>query len=326
LVHHVLARGAAASGSGLAATLILPADARAVEANGEDLTEARASRDADGLLRLRLAWTTRGVLDRELAICYRVPLRPLDGRWNLTSPAGETAGGTRARFLVAASPRLAYAADGMAGPLAAEGAPATFARELAGQPFYQIEGGDQVAVAIRRLSVVATADAVVGAADWSLRVEPDGALLAEGTLAIEHRGPQRVVIDTPDGMTLLACELAGTRAEPVDLGEGRLEFALPPAAGGKATVLACSFTGRSEPLDPVEGTLALALPRTRLFIRALTWRIELPAGYRAEVNGNLTREAKSSGEPPSTLRLCKNLCRDERPELRVFYQRADLAP
>jgi hypothetical protein len=91
-------------------------------------------------------------------------------------------------------------------------------------------------------------------------------------------------------------------------------------------VLACSFTGRTEPLDPVEGTLALSLPRTPLFIRALTWRVELPPGLRAEVHGNVTREPNPAADGPATLHLRKNLCRDEPPGVRVFYQRADLMP
>lgn len=320
LVYQVEARGSAAGGAGVEAELALPAGVRAVEAAGDDVADVQQTRDGDGAIRLRVRWATRGVLDRALAIHYRAPLRSLDERWELAAPAGPGAGGTRAQFLVGASPRLAYAADGLAGPLAAEAAPAALARALGGAAFYQLDGGGRVELGVRRLPVMATAEAVVAEAEWSQRVEPDGALLLEGTLAVEHAGPQRVVLDTPDGMALLTAAVAGRPVEPVDLGGGRFEFALPAAAdGGKPTVLACSFTGRVEPLAPVEGTLALALPRTPLFVRALMWRVELPAVYQSEVHGNVVREAGRSGDGPSVLRLRKNLCRDERPEVRVFY-------
>jgi hypothetical protein len=62
---------------------------------------------------------------------------------------------------------------------------------------------------------------------------------------------------------------------------------------------------------------------TPLFIRTLTWKIDLPSGYQAETAGNLVRAAVSA-DPPSRVTLSKNLCRAERPEINVFYQRADL--
>ncbi len=67
-------------------------------------------------------------------------------------------------------------------------------------------------------------------------------------------------------MTLLACDVAGQAAIPVNLGEGKLELTLP--AAGQKTRVSCSFTGRTAALDPVEGTVELALPKTPLFIRA----------------------------------------------------------
>ena len=328
LVYHVLAHASAPGGSGLDATLLLPPDARGVQVTGADLAASRPTRDADGAQRLRIEWASRAVLDRDVEIHYRVPLRPLDANWQLATPAGQTETPTRTRFLIAASHHLAYQADGLAGPFPSESAPATLARELAGRTCFHLEGTDRATLAVRRLPVVATADAVIENAAWSLRIEPDGAMLAEGTLLIEHRGPQRVRLDTPQGMSLLACHVDGSPVEPVDLGDGGIEIALPaPAEPAKGpTSLACSFTGRSEAIDPIEGTLALALPRTPLFIRALDWCVVLPQGYRAEIHGNLTREAGKPDSPASTLFLHKNLCRDEVPDVRVFYQRADLLP
>jgi len=107
----------------------------------------------------------------------------------------------------------------------------------------------------------------------------------------------------------------------VDLGEGKLKVALTPQ--GETSRLTCSFTRTGDALDPVEGTLKLSLPQTPLFIHSLLWNIDLPSGYQAETSGNLTRDSVS-GAPPSRISLRKNLCRDERPEIQVFYQRSDL--
>ena len=327
LDYRVAGHASAAGGSGTEATLVLPAEARGVEVGGDDLASQRVVRGADGVPRLHLGWSARGVLERDVAIRYRVPLRPLDETWELAAPAGEADEATRAVFAVVASPRLGYAADGLVGPLPPEALPAVFSGAPAAGAFYQLESGARAVLAVRRLPVVATAEAIAPEAAWVLRVEPDGALLAEGKLQVEHRGEQRVVLETPEGMALLTGQVGDRAFEPVDLGDGRLEFALPaPPAGGPPTVLACSFTGRTEPLDPVEGTLALSLPRTPLFIRALTWRVELPPGLRAEVHGNVTREPNPAADGPATLHLRKNLCRDEQPGVRVFYQRADLMP
>ena len=140
-------------------------------------------------------------------------------------------------------------------------------------------------------------------------------------MSLEHRGALGLTLEVPEGMTLLACDVGGQSATPVNLGEGKLELTLP--AAGQKTRVSCSFTGRTAALDPVDGTLELALPKTPLFIRALTWRIDLPRGYQAETHGNLFRAADAN-EPPSRLTLRKNLCRDERPATAVFYQRSDL--
>jgi hypothetical protein len=69
--------------------------------------------------------------------------------------------------------------------------------------------------------------------------------------------------------------------------------------------------------------LKLSLPQTPLFLHSLLWHIDLPPGYQAETHGNLTRIAATGGTP-SRISLRKNLCRDERPEVQVFYQRSDL--
>jgi hypothetical protein len=173
---------------------------------------------------------------------------------------------------------------------------------------------------VTSIPVAATAEGVVTTAEWSLKIEPDGAMLATGALNIDHKLSLEFVFDTPPGMKLLSCDVGGKAIPPVDLGQGVLKITLPAQDG--ISKLSCSFTGHSEALDPVEGTVRLSLPKVPLFIHSLLWRLDLPSGYQAETHGNLTRIASSDATTCITLE--KNLCRDERPEVHVFYQRSDL--
>ena len=319
--YQVLARASATGGSGIAATLALPADAREVKAAGEDLAGQKLVRGTDRSLALQIEWKTRGLLEREVVISYQLPRRPLDRLWKLQAPAGPDKDSTLTRFIIVGSPELTYSAEGLSGPFPPKGLPAGFMEKLGGVNCYQLEAAGPAELAVNPLPVVATAEATVSEAAWAVKLELDGAMMVEGTMNVEHRGMLGVTLDVPPGLALLSCQVGGQSAAPVNLGEGKIEVSLP--ASGEKTRISLSFTGRVAALDPVEGTLALALPKTPLFIRALTWKIELPRGYQAETHGNLLRTAEPN-EPPSRLTLRKNLCRDERPETNVFYQRSDL--
>jgi hypothetical protein len=321
LSYQVLACASATGGSGIAATLALPADAREVKAAGEDLAGQKLVRGTDRSLALQIEWKTRGLLEREVVVFYQLPRRPLDRIWKLHAPSGPGKDSTLTRFIIAGSPELTYTADGLAGPFPPKGLPAGFIEKLAGVNCYQLEAAGPAELAVNPLPVVATAEATVSEAAWSAKLEPDGAMLVEGMMTVEHGGMLGVTLDVPPGLTLLACQVGGQSVTPVNLGEGKIEISLP--AGGGKTRVSCAFTGRVAALDPVEGTLALVLPKSPLFIRSLIWKIELPRGYQAETHGNLLRTAEPN-EPPSRLTLRKNLCRDERPETNVFYQRSDL--
>ncbi|MCF7674472.1 MAG: hypothetical protein K9N23_12910 [Akkermansiaceae bacterium] len=319
LHYQILAHATAESGSGVAATLPLPADARDIAVTGDDLVSQVKTRGENRTLGLSLAWKTRGILDRQLLISYHLPLRPLDRTWHLQAPGGE---GTLTRFIVATSPLLAYSAPGLSAPLAPEGLPAALAAVAKGSLCQYLEGPATADLQVTPMPVAATAEGVATEALWSLKIEPDGAMLASGAMTIQHKGLLDFVFDTPEGMKLLSCEVNGRPASPIDLGEGKLKLTLPP--DGEKSKIECSFTGSITPLDPVEGTMKLSLPKVELFIHSLQWMLDLPAGYQAETQGNLTRSATPTGKPSSQIHLQKNLCRDERPEVHVFYQRTDL--
>ena len=322
LLYQVSATASAAGGSGIEATLPMPADAREIEVSGEDLASHSITPGHGRQRGLSLTWKTRGLLDRQVVIRYRMPLRPLDESWTLEAPGAE---GTRTRFIIAAAPLLKYSAEGLSDALTADGLPSALGKLLNGGNCHHLEAGTRAVLEVTRMPVAATADGVISRAEWSHKVEPDGAMLVTGLMAIDHHGPIRFPIDTPEGMTLLSCEVAGQPLSPVDLGGGMLGIPLPPQDG--TTTVACTFTagGGETGLDPVEGVLALSLPQTPFFIHSLSWTIQLPAGYQAETHGNLTRLPATHKQGVPLITLAKNLCRDERPAVRVFYQRGDLA-
>jgi len=319
LIYQLVCRAAAPAGSGVAAMLPLPPDAREIAVTGDDLLSHSIMRGEDRSLALALAWGTRGVLDRRLQLSYRMPLGPLDRTWRLQAPGG---GDTRTRFIIATHPLLDFAAPKLSPPCQPQGLPADLTKALAGSPCHLLEAAINADLTVTPVPVAATAEGVVTKAEWSLKIEPDGAMLATGMLGIDHQGPFDLTLDTPEGMKLLSCEMGGKPVSPVDLGEARLKLSLP--ANSETTGVKITFTGRVTALDPVAGTLRLALPQTPVFIHSLTWSLELPGGYQAETHGNLKRSPQVAATPASRILLTKNLCRDERPEIQVFYQRADL--
>ncbi|MEI6653372.1 MAG: hypothetical protein WCP45_01275 [Verrucomicrobiota bacterium] len=322
IAYHVMARASATNGSGVAAQLTLPQDAREVTVTGRDLAGHKVLRGEDRALNLTLEWKTRGVLERDVELSYQLPRRPLDRKWTLQAPGGPLADATRTRFVIASSATLAYAAENLTGPFEPEGLPDFLKSLLKGESCFHLEAAESAALTVNPLPLVATADGSMPTAQWSVTIEPDGAMLVKGTLTVEHRKRMVVALDTPAGLTLLSCQVGDHAVAPVNLGEGRLEVTLPGTGG--ATKIECVFTGRTDALDPVDVTLTLALPQTPLSINALVWGINLPAEYIAETNGNLTRTPNPKDAVPSQITLRKNLCRDERPEIHVFYRRAGL--
>lgn len=315
----VMARASATGGSGVEAVIPLPADAQEISVSGDDLLSFQKIRGENRELRIALQWKTRGILERQLKLAYQLPLRPLDHTWKLEAPGGE---GARTRFMVCNTPSLEYSGDALSEPMMPPGLPGVLSDWLKGRTYQQVEAASTAVLQIKQLPVAATAEGIVNVAEWLLKIEPDGAMLVKGALEIQHTSPFGFVFEVPQGLNLLSCEVGKQPVSPVDLGAGLLKVALP--AGGGETRLSCSFTGSGAALDPVEGTLQLALPKVPLFVHSLLWRLELPSGYQAEVHGNLKRVLGASGDSACRITLQKNLCRDERPETQVFYQRSDL--
>lgn len=318
LIYHIVARASASDGSGLDASLPIPPDAQSITASGKDLESHRVLRGENRATSLNLKWITRDVLDREVLISYRMPFRPLDRTWKLQAPGDDT---SRTRFMIASSPVHDYSAEGLGPRIQADGLPLILADTLAGLSYQSIEANHRAELNVNPVPIIATDMGTVKFAEWSMTLEADGALLTTGKLNIEHDAPMEFHFAIPEEMKLLSCELNGEAVAVVDLGDGKLKVSLPRRDG--ASTLTCKLTQTAKAFDPVEGTLRLSLPSTPSFIHSMFWEIQLPSGYEAETYGNLTRVPSRTNQT-NQLSLRKNLCRDERPDIQVFYQRSDL--
>jgi hypothetical protein len=103
-----------------------------------------------------------------------------------------------------------------------------------------------------------------------------------------------------------------------------MEIPLGHAPGTKTatSVITFSFTAAQGKLQAVEGAATLALPLTPVFIQELNWSVELPESY--EVTGIDPPEMSGpsvSNATPNTTRLVKKLCRNEQPQVQLFYHK-----
>lgn len=168
-----------------------------------------------------------------------------------------------------------------------------------------------------RVQIVA---AVVDSASSQLRVVPDGSLLSEMRYVVSHKAPVTWTLALPAGSELLSFNVNGEPFAPVDRGDGQLEIDLP-AAGAKPTEVKLSYANRVEPLAPVSGRLELELPLTPLLIHDVQWQIDLPAGYElAALDGNVVAVDAVSNDQ-LRIRVRKELCRNERPSVQIFYRK-----
>jgi hypothetical protein len=317
--YRMISRASSATGSGVAASLVLPTGARGVRVTGDDLSGHRVVVGANRVQTLEVAWETRGLLERGIVLSYEIPYRPSDLSWKLQVPVSSGSGETQVRYLIPVMPALSYVAEGLNGPISPRGLPEKLSQELKGASCYEVGGGSELALGVTRLPVAAVSDATMDDATWTMKVEPDGSALLEGVMTVTHSEAATLIFDSPGNLSLLKCSVNGRAVAPVSLNGGKLELAL--RAEGQPAKVECSFTGSIGALDPVEGTFSITLPRTPMFIRSLQWKIDLPSAYQAEVSGNVTRAMPTADEPPSRIVVRKNLCRDERPEAHIFYTR-----
>lgn len=302
------------SGSGLSLELKLPPGARVTEVTGDDLARWTFND------RLRLEWPTRDLLRREFDVIYTVPHSASAGTWNLQTPEpieGEP-GENRFAMVVEKGLELQPKTD----------APTVPSRWLAGQAAGRplvLAGRDGVLEA-RWLPLVETSPASIGSVQATMRIVGDGSLLNELVYVLQHPAPLGWQLQLPAGSQLLGCSVNGTRTNPVDRGENKLEIML--SGPGEKSEVRIAYTERKPAFKPVAGQLAVELPRTALLIHRLDWTLQLPAGYElSALEGNVQAvhgghavqgSADSKG---AAIRLQKELCKDETPRAELFYQK-----
>ncbi|MEI8341384.1 MAG: hypothetical protein WCH43_07625, partial [Verrucomicrobiota bacterium] len=174
---------------------------------------------------------------------------------------------------------------------------------------------------VRWLPLVATTPAVIDSAQSLMHVVADGALLNEITYSIRHDGPLNWQLHLSVGSQLLTCTVNGHAVNPVDRGEGVIELALEAVSGKSVTEVKISTIARKEAFKPVSGQIELELPRTELLIQKLDWELQIPASYEpAAFEGNVESVPSTRG---GKILLRKELCKNEQPVVRLFYQKPE---
>ncbi|MFN0125961.1 MAG: hypothetical protein ACKV19_04665 [Verrucomicrobiales bacterium] len=314
----------AADGSGLTATLALPAGARQTKAEGEDLATWRTERAEGGAQQVALEWKGRGVLEREVIFSYTMPQPPLDSEWKLAAPAVANPDRTRSLFVIAVPPLWSVSGQGLRHLSQGSGLSRWLGEALAGSPLAVIEATTNATVMVNPLPQVTTADGTVQRAQYHTRIVADGSSITEAKIELEHEGASRFAIDLPADGSLLICSINGQTSKPI-AGEGRrLEFPLPPGEGKAAkTEIALSFTAAKGKLDDVSGQVGADLPLTPWFIHAVEWTLTLPDTYRiSAVDGNV--EYGGAAKAEHEVVLTKRLCRGEAPTASLFYEKKGL--
>jgi hypothetical protein len=321
--HHARVRLVAVNGSALEATLLLPAAVRAVAVSkADDIRDWKVSRAVDGNTELRLRWQTRDIMEREFRLAYALPQLPLATAWELRAPSIAGENKTRTLFMFALQPGMEFSAPDLQGPVQPFRLSKWITEESKAAEFGTVSGVSSVSVAAKLLPRVDTATAVITKSTCTTKLVADGSLLTEAKMEIEHQEPVRWVLTLPSKSTLLKCSVNNTPVNPIAKEAGVLE--VPLSNNGKSEVV-ISYTEVKGKLDAVEGQAALELVQTPLFIHEVLWTVEMPEGYEAiGAEGNVEFASQSSGGNASALSLIKKLCRNERPQIDLFYRKRGL--
>lgn len=303
----------AAGGSALSMNLLVPAAARELTIESEDLSSWEQLPDQS----IRVVWNTRDRMARELRLAFRIPLPQIPGQLALDTVRLAEGNTEPALLAILPAPGLELIPQAPAPP---ERLPPWLREATGGQA--PVLAMAQTPLDARWLPLVEPAPAVIDKAHGTLRVVQDGALLTEVVYVLKHDAPISWPLDLPDDSQLLSCSVNGKPIAPVDRGGGRIELQL---SGGRGqSEVRCVYTGRTEPFAPVAGALKLTLPLTALLIHALDWEIRIPADYQLEaLEGNVSAAAAGSASDAGStvIRVRKELCRAERPAVQIFYRK-----
>ena len=315
---HVLATTAA--GSALDLNLQLPQGARVVSVSSDDLASWRSDDSAPEVRRVMVQWRTPGIMNRQIDLAYEMP-QTLEGEWQLRAPAVENGTTLPPTFALTANSdvELKQVADAPAGVQP----PRWLSERIAGLANTLVTRADKVTA--RLLQVIEVAPAIVETAEFATRVVADGSLITEQSYNIRTRAAVVWSTELPANSELLSCAVDDRRTNPIDRGTGILDIPIAPAPNGKTIRVTLAYTSKVARFQPVSGSLKVELPKTPLLISSLSWDVAIPAEYElAALEGNVTPIAGAPSREGSTvIRVKKELCRNERPALELFYQKPE---
>lgn len=317
--------------------IVLPATANVREVESANLERWETTRSDDGLQRVvALRWNGPECIARDVMVVYELPLIAREGEWTLTAPLVKGAIAQRSAFFVVTRSGLEITAVVAADPGANAGLNelgAALSGALGGSSFvtiYAAPGEVVAAVKVKRLPLLATAQARIDDAQFQMRVVADGSLLTEAKFMVRHDRPQVLRLELPMGSDLLACSVNEVDVNPIDRGDGRLEISMPSPPDAKPTRVMFSYSARGEKLAPVAGQVELVLPRTELFTSLISWQVQLPGAYELtafEGNVDMASAARPPGDGNETVvRLRKELCKGEAPRVALFYRKRAVTP
>jgi len=323
--HHARVRLLAVNGSALEATLMMPANARGVAlAKADDIRDWKLVRNSDGSAELRLRWQTRDIMEREFRLSYALPQLPLATAWELRAPAVAGENKTKTLYMFALQAGVELSVPDMQSPVPPIRLSKWIAEESKATEFGTVSGAASVTVAAKLLPRVDTASAAITKSTCTTKLVADGSVLTESKMEIEHQQPERWVVVLPENSILLKCAVNNAPVNPIVRAAGELE--VPLTGSGKSEVQ-LSYTEAKGKLDAVEGQTALELAQTPLFIHEVLWNVEIPEGYEAvgaEGNVEFATQGTNTSGNAAALSLIKKLCRNERPQIALFYRKRGL--
>ncbi len=307
----------ALSGNATDLTLHLPAVARVLAVEGEDLREWHTGAPQDDRREVRIEWHTARIPLREFQVRYDLPAVP---EVTLDRPPVDNENVAKSSWIV-----VVAEPTGAAVSIAPDGAPERMAgdwvRKLAPQAALTArEVTGKAIVSINWLPRLETRRVALASARYTQRLVVDGGMMVSAGYAIHAAKGGELLLELPETAKVLECKVAALATQPVKKG-GTISIPLPVGLSpGAAPNVELTYTMKLAALDPVAGRVVLDLPRTPEFIETIDWQMVLPGAYEVgALEGNAHFIAAENG----TVKLRKELCHGEKPSVVLFYKRND---
>ncbi|MFZ4765610.1 MAG: hypothetical protein ACOYMN_11710, partial [Roseimicrobium sp.] len=233
LTYRARVHAIAQNGSALEAALVLPANARAVKVEGEDLADTRQARNPDGQTVLRLRWHTRDLMERELRVGYALQQLPLAESWDLHAPSLVGEGEVKSLFMVAVPSGTECKGPGVQSAVPLAKLPRWLVEETKALEFSTAASAAAISVQCRPLPRLETAVATITKGEFATKLVSDGSVLTEASLEIEHDEAVRWLFTLPEKCELLKCTVNDRPLKPITREAGAMEIPLDSPAGAK---------------------------------------------------------------------------------------------